>query len=396
AALRRLREEQLPHIEQLNSLDTQQIPEAETLLVEAGATMGAAERQLGVIINRLAEVETAVAHLPEGLGLAAADLERAIQYRDAEDAKIGPEIDQKLAEADKRLVEARQMAEERQFIAAAAMQTAVRETAVAAYAEAEAQVKQINELQKQLGTARETAVIQTTAADREIASLDALMRMNKTADLAREMGDKLSTARQAANQTLSLEDHALTTALATAVAAFIAAGEIAQQTEKRAQQDRKTYRQQQRETQKAINDAKRAIQTADNKVRHRHARRSGRQSLARARKTLPLMLDGREATRSALIRVKKQAAQAQTYAEDARRKAEQAIERRRREQQTASSGWTFSSGSGFSSSSGSKPRPRPSHSSSGSSHRPRSSGSSRRSSSSGSSRRSSGGRSRRR
>ncbi|MCP4423514.1 MAG: hypothetical protein GY803_03385, partial [Chloroflexi bacterium] len=46
AALRRLREEQLPHIEQLNSLDTQQIPEAETLLVEAGATMGAAERQL--------------------------------------------------------------------------------------------------------------------------------------------------------------------------------------------------------------------------------------------------------------------------------------------------------------------------------------------------------------
>ncbi|MCA9926150.1 MAG: hypothetical protein KC421_27450, partial [Anaerolineales bacterium] len=413
AAIRQLRDADLPQIEQWNSLDVQQVTEAETLLTEVEAALAEAERRSQAIVNRLAEVETAVTHLPEGLRLAAADLERAVQFRDAADAQIGPEIDQQLAAATAQLAQANRQFEERNFIAAAAAQTAVREAANAAYAEAAAQVKRISELQQQLKGVQETAVTQTRTADRESASLSALMQTPKTARLAQEMADQLSAARQAANQTLSLEDHALAEALVTAVAAFTAAAELAAQLSGQAQQNRQTYQQQQRETRQAIHDAQQAIRVAEQKVDHRHARGTGTAALARARRTLPLMPDGREATRSALGRTQKQAEEAHTYAVEARRKAEQAIAQWQREHQPApstSGNWPYGGGLNFPSSGSSFPRPRPrphsSHSSSsgsshrprpsGSSHRPSSSGSSRRSGSSGSSRRSSGGRSGRR
>ncbi|HEX6387706.1 MAG TPA: hypothetical protein VF177_23805 [Anaerolineae bacterium] len=312
------------------------------------------------------------------------------------------------------LTEAQQRAGRRHFIAAANAQTAARNLATEAYAAASEQVQKINQLQRELEEASQRAI---TDADEALVQAERLLpqiRTEGTSDAVRELSARLSEAKQARSATISLEDHALAAGLASAIAAFVAAGELAKQAQAHIAGDRDSYNQLRDEAQAQIRRAQIAMSDAERKVNHVDAAYAGQQALLRARDVLPAEQAIINATREALAQVKQAATQAYEYAREAERKAEEAIryaEQRRRQWaifippsspgwpgRPRSGGWSFPSG---------RPTSRPSgRSSSGSasrrtgsaglSRRSSSSGSFRRSTASGASRRSSSGGSRRR
>ncbi|MCA9968994.1 MAG: hypothetical protein KC425_02205, partial [Anaerolineales bacterium] len=143
AALQALTAETLPAIAQLNSLETQQFPEAERQLAAAGGRLLQTERALQAVGARLAAVRTAEETMPTALPQTQAELDRATALRDAEDAKIGPEVDAQLHQAAVQLAVAREAAEKQQWLAAATAQAEARRLALAAHTAADAQVQRV-------------------------------------------------------------------------------------------------------------------------------------------------------------------------------------------------------------------------------------------------------------
>lgn len=396
--LHRLNEVVLPQIEYLNSMPVQQLDEARQLLVQGEADAALAQRQIQAIVDRLAEVQAAETHIAEGIRLAEADLAQAVAFRDAEDPKIGPEVDRQLVEAAEQIEQARRLATQREFIAAMHAQESARSLATAAYAAASEQVQKINALQAELAQVQQQAARQVDSTLAEGETLSPLAQTAETYDLLQQASSQISTARQAEASAMSLEDHELATALSTAVAAFNAARQLAEQAQKRITADRQAYNQLRDEAQAQIRRAQNAVNEAAARVSHRDAGRAGDLALQRARAVLPSEQVTINATREALQQAKLAADQAYDYAREAKRKAEQAIQETQARRAAVwtwtsrSSGWSGgrSSGGSWSSPSRSSNRStsRPSWSS-GSSSRSSSGSSSRRSVSSGSSSRSS-------
>lgn len=411
ALLRELREERLPELARLNSLDVQKIPAAEAGLAEAGKDLVGLERRLEALVNRLAEIETAAANLAAGLEAAQSELDKAIAFRNAQDPKIGPDVDAQLAEATDALETARQQQRAREFIAAMRAQTRARQLTAEAQSAASEQVARIDALQAELGevsTQAEQQARRTLALGEQ---LSALALTGETAALLRQVNNHLSTARQAQAQTMSLEDAALAEALATAVGAFKQARAVGQDAEQQANADHRAYQSLRREAEDAVQEAERAIYTAQRQVNHPDAGDSGAPALQRAEYTLPQKATLANASKEELKRIANDARLAAQYAREAERKAEQSITFRRMQRAAAwaifaaprhhrpsrprSGGWTGgwsipSSGPRTSNRSASR------GSSWGMSRRSSSGGASRRSSAGGSRRSSSGGRSRRR
>lgn len=396
-----LKNQELPRIETMNSMETQQFPEAEAALVEAGAKLMQAERQLQTIVNRLAEIKAAENNIREGLKLAQADLAQAVSLRDAEDVKVGPEIDTMLAEAEESLRLAGGFAQEREFIAATHAQTKARKLAQDGYAQATEQVQRINTLQgelESLGQAVDPAVKEV------LADGDGLPAVIMTADInhrLQEVARTYSQAQQARAQIMSQEDHKLAGALQTAVSAFQTAQSATQTTADLIRQEVQSYSDLVDQTDRTILQATEAIARAQRLVSSANGS-GGYPALQRAIGNLPNRTDLHNASRDRLLMLRQQADRAASDAREAEQKAEASIAEARRQEEWRrqrhsgsippiifGGGRSHTTGGGWS-----NPRPSFPRSSSRSSGGGFGGGGSRRTSSSGGSRRTSSGGSR--
>ncbi|RLC72583.1 MAG: hypothetical protein DRI52_03310 [Chloroflexi bacterium] len=394
--LQSLREDVINQIARLNSMEEQKFAEAEHKLAQALADLAQAEQQFLAVVNHLAEVQAAEAHIQKALRLAEADLARAEALRDKEDVKIGPEVDKQIKKARRQLIEARQLMEDREFLAAINEQAAARQLATAAYASASEQVREINTLQKELETTARKAGDEVNRCLAQARALPAVAQTAETNKLVQRVTDGFSQAQQARAAFTALEDRALAKALRTAIAAYDKVSQLADQALQRIAANRREYNDRLIAARGAVSAAQAAVQRAERSVRDSDAGGAGRHALQRARSTLPLAVSLGNATKSALARIRQQANEAQRYAEQAERQARQRIravqaersrQRRRAERRSVSS---LSSVSSASRGSSRRERSRSSskrQSSRGSSRRQSSRGSSKRESSRGSSRR---------
>ncbi|MCA9966811.1 MAG: hypothetical protein KC423_21325, partial [Anaerolineales bacterium] len=325
-----LKNEELPRIETMNSMETQQFPAAEAALVEAGAKLMQAERQLQTIVNRLAEIKAAENNIREGLKLAQADLAQAVALRDAEDVKIGPEIDAMLAEAEESLRLAGGFAQEREFIAASHAQTKARKLAQDGYAQATAQVQRINTLQGELEALGQSVgpAVQQVLADGE--NLPAVIMTADINHRLQEVARTFSQAQQARAQIMSQEDHKLAAALQTAVSAFQTAQDAAQTSADLIRQEVQSYSDLVDQTDQAILQATEAIARAQRLVSSANGS-GGYPALQRAIGNLPNRTDLHNASRDRLLGLRQQAERAASDAREAEQKAEASIAEARRE-----------------------------------------------------------------
>ncbi len=322
--LQSLRDEQLGQIEHLNSLEEQKFDEAEHELTQAAADLAQAEQQFQAVVNRLAEVQAAEAHIQEALRLTEADLAKAEALRDREDVKIGPEVDKQIEKARRQLAKAQRLMEARHFIAATEAQSEARQLATAAYTAASEQVKEINALQKELEAAAKSVAAQVGQCKTKAKALPAAARTAKTSKLVQQAADGLSAAKQAYAAAGGLEDRALAKALRAAIAAYSKAGQQANQALQQIAADHNQYESYRTAAQRAVRAAQAAIQRAERAVRDRDARGAGQHALQRAKAALPTF-PTRAVSKQALSRLRKQAEEAQRYAEQAERQARQKI-----------------------------------------------------------------------
>lgn len=325
AALADLRDVALPAVETQNSLAVQDIPAAETTLADAGKRLVALERALHALADRLEEVRTAEATLPDGLRLGTDELAQAVTLRDAEDAKIGPEIDATLAEAETALHTAVQHHAERLYFPAVTALTRARKLAGDAYTVASAQVARINQLAAALETAATRAGQQVR---RTLGQADKVTPQAATADAAallQTMNSQYSAARKAQAEAVALQDHVLAAALETAVAAYEQALVAGAEAEQRVQADQRAYDDLRRQARQALDQAENAIERADRAVREPDARGAGREALDRARKALPDAGRLAHASREQLQSLRADADRAAGYAREAEEKARNRI-----------------------------------------------------------------------
>ncbi len=368
--IQRVRDQMGP-IERLNSLEEQKLIEAEEALAQAEGDLAETKLQLQAVVNRLAEVQAAEKEIEEGLRQAEADLAKAKELRDAEDVKIGPEVDQQIEEAHERLSDGQKMAHARNFIAAIAAQAAARKLATAAYKSASEQVEEINALQEEVEQAAQKARSRVERGRAELGELLVAARSKNTGDLVAEASDVLSKAEKALTSSASLEDRALAKALRSAIDAYQETNQQANQALNRIRSDRRAYDDRLKAAQSAWNSAQRDIRRADAAVRDRDAHRAGQHALDRAQDALPSSRPTRGMAPSALERIRQQAQEAHRYADQARsqarreiRKAEQKRARRERQARLESKRYSSSSSSRRRSSSSSSRRRRTSRTSS--------------------------------
>jgi hypothetical protein len=274
-----------------------------------------------MILNRLSEVQAAAAHLDEALRLTEADLTRAKNLRDQEDAKIGPEVDRQIEQAQQRLAEAHRLAEAGEFLAAVQEQAAARQLATAAYVSADEQVREINGLQTQLdGLARQAgAKIERCLAGAQ--RLAAVAQTVSTNRLTRQLREKLSAAEQAQLASTDLEDRALAHALQTAIAAYEQVDRQVEWINQQVLADRLEYEQTLDGTLLSLTRAESAIEQARQVVTQARSGEVGKHALHRAESALPGREQAEQATKEALLRLGRQADAALRYAQQAESQA---------------------------------------------------------------------------
>jgi hypothetical protein len=132
--LRRLREESLREIEQLNSMERQQLSQVESELGQASSDLTQAEQQLQAIARCLKDVQATEARIQRELRATEAEVARAASLRGRGRIGIRAEVDQQIGRARERLTEGRRLAGERKFVAAANAQREARQLATAVIA----------------------------------------------------------------------------------------------------------------------------------------------------------------------------------------------------------------------------------------------------------------------
>jgi hypothetical protein len=334
--LRYLRGSLLDEIEQLNSMDRQQFAQAEQMLAQASADLAQSERELQALVNRLAEVRTAEAHIEEALQQTQADLDRAETYRDQEDVKIGPEVDRQIEQAHQRLAQAREHAQAGEFFPALNAQTAARELATAAYAAASDQVQEINALQTELDDVSRKLQEEVQRSRTAAQALPAAAQTAQTAALVRQVAALFSEAQQARTAATGLQDQALAQTLRQALSAYQEVDQLADQVLQQIATDRRAYDELLTSTRNAIHAAQSDVQQARWAVQDPDARGAGSRALQRAN-TILGRIGAVEpgTTKEALDRMRQAAAEAQRNARQALTQARQQqrateAERRRR------------------------------------------------------------------
>jgi DNA repair exonuclease SbcCD ATPase subunit len=322
--LQSLHDDQVGQIERLNNLEEQKFAETEQTLTQAAADLAQAEQQLQAVVNRLAEVEAAEAHIQEALRLTETDLAQAEALRDQEDVKIGPEVDQQTKKAEHQLAEAQRLMEAREFIAATDAQSEARQLATAAYAAASEQVQEINALQTELETTARSVSGKVGQCKTQAEALSAAAKTAKTNQLVQQLADGFSKAQQARAASTGLEDRALAKALRAAIAAYDKVSQQADQSLQQIAADRDKYERYRSAALRAVGAAQAAIQKAERAVRDPDASGAGQHALQRARTALPKAPTS-DVPKQALTRLRKKAEETQRYAEQAEHQARQKI-----------------------------------------------------------------------
>jgi hypothetical protein len=401
-ALAYLCDEVLARVAHLNATEGQGFVEAERLLSEAAADLTRTEGQLQSVVNCLSEVQTAEANIDKTLIQAEEALLRAEAFRDQEDAKVGPGVDQQIDQAREQLARARQLAQAREFIPAVELQAEAVRLATAAHAAASEQVQEINDLQTSLQKLAQSVAGKVSQCKSRVKNVAAAARKPETEKLVQQAVESLSTAKQERAAIADLEDEAWAEALRAAVAAYEKAKSRADRAFDQIRTDVEEYEGRRRDAEQAVRDARAAIRRAQQKVAL--ASGQGRHMLQKAREILPQMPTGDE-PRQVLADTWKQAREALAYAKRAESQASAASfpvslprssihfgsgSGRATGSRSHARGSSWSSSSRRTTTVGHSPASRRTStrsSSSGTSRRSSSSGTSRRSSSSGTSRR---------
>jgi hypothetical protein len=288
------------------------------LLTHTAADLAQVEGRFQAVVNRLAEVREAEAHMVAALQLTEEDLERAIALCSREDAKIGREVEQQIEQARGQLAKAQELAEEREFIAAVDAQAQARQLATAAYMAADEQVRAINALQAQLETAASSTHDKIVQALTFAEELPPVAQTASTNQFGRQLQDHLSLAERVRAATTGLEDRALAEGLREAIGAYEEASQMAEWMIAQVITDRQEYEFHADKTRTTLSDARAAIQLADQILQLSEAGGARRHALRRARLILPPEESIEGATIHALIRLAEQAEDALKYARKAK------------------------------------------------------------------------------
>ncbi len=132
--LRRLREESLHEIEQLDSMERQKFSKVEPELAQASSDLTQAEQQLQAVTRCLKDVQATEARIQRELRATEAEVSRATSLRGRGGSGIGAEVDRQIGQARERLADGRRLASERKFVAAANAQREAQQLAVAVIA----------------------------------------------------------------------------------------------------------------------------------------------------------------------------------------------------------------------------------------------------------------------
>lgn len=325
AVLDDIRTAKLPAIRKLNSMEVQDVPGAETALAETGQSILQTERRLHALINRVAEVRAAESNLPEGLRQADMELAEATSYRDREDPKISPEVDELLVQAQAHLAAAVRDHKLHGFIPAMNAHLQAREKTAEAVSSARAQVAKIDGLKSSLLAAKETAEKTNAAANKAAQQQLSAAHTAVSAQQLATANESLSQARRREATTMPLEDYALAEGLAEAILLYEAAATAAKTAKMRLEQENTQHEQLYRQTAAQFAAAQTAIKRAEGFVRNSAARGEGQEALQRAVRTLQThsvsLADSKETLKEAL----QDARRAEEYAQEAERKARAAI-----------------------------------------------------------------------
>ena len=348
-------EEKLPSVIAMNQIENevQQFDAVEATLTVLAAQLVHAEFQLEAIAYRLEEVQAAEKSLPKAMQLTTTELEETITLRDAEDAKIGPKVDDAIKDATIALQEANEHIAAKNFRAAIVAQSQVRQLARHAHSTATTEVDKINTLLEQLSNLQTNVDHATTNALRDAQAMHESVLTTAVSESAKEAEAQWSIAQVFATETAELEDKDWADALGKAIIAYQAA-------EKSAQTAQSNIEAAHREYQKLRDDAIKAIQKAQAAIKDAQSARllsgtgiSGEHALNQARTTMAqLPSTSGMPTKETLKRIKNEAARIAVRASSAAKLAREANRKHRAAQaRKTSSTWGSSSGSSWSSSS---------------------------------------------
>jgi hypothetical protein len=309
-----LRNERLGEIKSLNCMALQKLAEAERMLDYATADVAVVKRQFQAVVNRLATVQAAQAHVAGSLRLVEMDVVRAEAFRDQEDAKIGSEVDEQIEQARRQLAEAGRLMQAREFMAALDVQTSARQLAIAAYMSANEQVREINALQVKLEAAADSAHKKMEQCLAQAQRSPPVVQTPGTNRLGQQLQKKLSEAERGRAAAADVEDRDLAEALRAAIAAYEQVDQLAEWMALQITADRREYGASLNQALTTLADAQAAIQQAEHRSDISGARRH---ALRRAQIVLPPIEATKNATREALARLCRQAEEAQRYARQA-------------------------------------------------------------------------------
>ncbi|MHB0878573.1 MAG: hypothetical protein ACYC5O_21250 [Anaerolineae bacterium] len=218
--LTRIDREQAPQAERLNTMTLQRFDQAEALLAQAAADAVRAERLLAAVPARLAEVRSAEATAGEAARQAGLEIARTIEFHGREDAKIGPEVEAQLQQAQGQMTQAQRLLQAGELLAATSLLAGARKLAADAQAAANAQVRQANEVQAAVSQAATDA---SRRVNHIIATAQALPSAVQEADTraaVQQAAASLAQAQQSWAAAATLEDARLVGGLQAALTAY--------------------------------------------------------------------------------------------------------------------------------------------------------------------------------
>jgi chromosome segregation ATPase len=313
-SLARLRGEVVAQVERLNSIEGQDFVEAERLLAQAAADLTQAEGQFQAVVNCLAEVQVAETNIDQALAQAEEELVKAEAFRDQEDVKVGPEVDQEIGHAREQLARAQQLSQAREFVQATEAHTEAMRLATAAYAAASQQVLEIDELQTELERMARSVAGKVGQCKSRVKEVPAAAKRAETQKQVQRAIDALVAAKQKRASVAGLEDQTLVTALRAAVAAYEEARSRADQALAQVKADVDEHKERLEDAKQAVRTARATIRRVQQKVSRAAGR--GRLLLEKARGALPGMPTGNE-SRQVLADIWKRAMEAVAYAKRA-------------------------------------------------------------------------------
>ena len=326
---------QLETITNLNSPESQAFADAERHLTMTESDVEAARLHLGSVRNRIDEVVSAETNIDSAIMQTRDVIKQAIALRDVEDAKIAPDIDERIIEATERLKQAVTAREAHNYVTAIHDQSHSYETATQAYKDASAQVATINQLQHRVNDWVDNRNEALEARLRKAADRDTHMHSPETIEKLRDAQETLSKGHQTYHAAEGMEDEALAKNLAEAVALFESAESGFADVEAEMDKEEAAWGEQFNQTKKAVNRAQKAVVSAYRAGDRMHTGNHWRTLADRARDRQPKAPNS-TMTLAELEKLEERAEESWKLAVDAERSADEA--RRQRQQQRQSMG----------------------------------------------------------